>query len=101
MKVRGHSSVTLLFPSQQVLSTRVGEDEEGSRVLAWAQAAVSREPVTPLRQLGAARCTRRASGSSCRAGCGLWQEFYGCGGAGLLVAVCGKRSRLLFFFFFF
>lgn len=54
MKVRGHSSVTLLFPSRQVLSTRVGEDEEGSRALAWAQAAVSREPVTPLRQLGAA-----------------------------------------------
>lgn len=90
VKVTDLCRLTLLPPSQQVLSTFGDDDEEeeGSQVLAWDQAAVPWEPMTPLRQLGSER-GRRPAGQASRSAL-----VTGCGGAGLLVAVCGRHYHL-------
>ena len=90
VEVTGRCSLTLSLPSQQVHSTLGGgEEEEDSQVLAWDQASVCGESVK--RDAGGRPCGRVESSW-------LWQAlvFYDCVGSGLLVAVCGKRYRLLF-----
>ena len=72
VKVTDHYSWTLLL-SQQVLSALGGEEEEGNQILAWDQAAVSREPVTPCGSWAQSAAEGRPAGWLCRAVCGGWR----------------------------
>lgn len=84
-----------------MLSALAGEEEEDrDQALARDQAAASREPSRDACGSPAqsdAGGGGQAPGAELAAG-GADAGFYGCGGARLLVAVCGKQSRLPFYY---